>query len=79
MIGYWRPSREEIEQLNKEYPTGTRIILHRMGDDPCPVEPGSTGTVKFVDDTGTIHCDFDNRRSLGLIPGVDSFEIMTDC
>lgn len=27
---------------------------------------------------GTVHCDFDNGRRLGLIPGEDSFRKLTD-
>ena len=49
-----------------------------MGDDPRPVENGSRGTVRVVDDMGTVHCDFDNGRRLGLIPGEDSFRKLTD-
>ena len=49
-----------------------------MGDDPRPVENGSRGTVRVVDDMGTVHCDFDNGRRLGLIPGEDSFRRLTD-
>jgi hypothetical protein len=37
--------------------------------------PGTKGTVRIVDDMGTVHCDFDNGRRLGLIPGEDSFRI----
>ena len=49
-----------------------------MGDDPRPVENGTRGTVRVVDDMGTVHCDFDNGRRLGLIPGEDSFRKLTD-
>lgn len=66
-------SREKVESLKKQYPPGTRIQLHHMGDDPRPIPDGMTGTVNFVDDIGTVHCSFDNGRSLGLIPGEDSF------
>ena len=48
-----------------------RIVL----DDPNPIE---SGTVKIVDDIGTLHCDFDNGRSLGVVPGVDSFRTLAD-
>ncbi len=27
----------------------------------------------WVDDIGTLHCEFDNGRSLGICPEVDSF------
>ena len=66
----------QIERLKEQYPPGTRIKLHFMVDDPCPVEPGTCGTVRFVDDIGTLHCDFDNGRSLGVIWGVDNFTVI---
>lgn len=60
------------------YPEGTRILLLHMGDDPRPVEDDMRGTVKYVDDMCTLHCDFDNGRQLGLIPGEDSFRKLTE-
>lgn len=36
------------------------------------------GTVRVFDDIGTLHCDFDNGRSLGIVPGEDSFRKLTD-
>ncbi|WP_124100931.1 DUF4314 domain-containing protein [Ruminococcus sp. Marseille-P6503] len=58
--------------LRQRYPEGTRICLDHM-EDLCPVESGTCGTVQFVDDTGTMHCKFDNGRTLGVIPYVDQF------
>lgn len=66
------------EHYKKAYPPGTRVMLLNMGNDPHPVEPNTKGTVKVVDDLGTLHCDFDNGRSLGLIPGEDSFRKLTN-
>ena len=66
------------KSLRERYPIGTRIKLISMGDDPRPVENGTRGTVRIVDDMGTVHCDFDNGRRLGLIPGEDSFRKLTD-
>lgn len=71
-------SYREIAQRTKEkYPEGTRIMLISMGDDPKPINPNTKGTVKYVDDIGTVHCEFDNGRSLGLIPGEDNFRKLT--
>ena len=53
-------------------------MLLQMGDDPRPIEPNTRGTVKAVDDIGTLHCNFDNGRSLGIVPGEDSFRKLTD-
>jgi hypothetical protein len=74
----YRMSNELIEILKKQYPKGTRIVLDYMGDDPRPIAPGTKGTVRVVDDMGTVHCDFDNGRRLGLIPGEDSFHAVEE-
>ena len=66
----------DVASIKKRYPVGSRIILHSMGDDPRPIAPGTKGTVRIVDDMGTVHCNFDNGRRLGLIPGEDSFSII---
>ena len=66
----------QIEAIKRKYPPGTRIKLHFMTDDPRPIEPGTCGTVRFVDDIGTLHCDFDNGRSLGVVWGVDNFTVI---
>ena len=62
-----------VKRMKDTYKPGTRIMLDCMGDDPRPIPPGTKGTVRTVDDIGTVHCDFDNGRHLGLIPGEDSF------
>lgn len=68
--------REWVRGVKERYPRGARIELDMMGDDPCPVPPGSRGTVRVVDDMGTVHCNFDNGRRMGLVPGEDSFHII---
>ena len=73
----WERQRRKGEYLKKVYPPVTRIVLNSMGDDPRPIESGSRGTVKVVDDIGTVHCKFDSGRSLGLIEGEDDFRVLT--
>lgn len=68
---------ESVQRIKDQYPAGTRVVVDWM-DDPRPVAPGTKGTVKHVDDIGTIHCVFDNGRSLGLVPGADSFRILCE-
>lgn len=70
--------RQMVQRYKDSYPPGTRIELQRMGNDPRPIESGTRGTVKFVDDMGTVHCQFDNGRCLGLIPGEDVFYKITN-
>lgn len=70
--------RRFAQRMKDSYPPGTRIILLQMGDDPRPIDDNTRGTVKAVDDIGTLHCDFDNGRSLGIVPSEDSFRKLTD-
>lgn len=67
-----------VKKMKETYKPGTRIQLDFMGDDPRPIPPGTKGTVKVVDDMGTVHCQFDNGRYLGLIPGEDAFHAITE-
>lgn len=61
-----------MERLRRQYPAGTRIILHSM-DDPQAPPPGTKGTVSYVDDMGLIGIEWDNGSALSLVPGEDSF------
>ena len=68
MIKQW-----QLEQLRKEYPIGTRVELIHM-DDPYnkKLVPGCKGTVRWVDDWGTIHVNWDCGSGLGIVYGEDS-------
>lgn len=70
--------RNLSQRMKEQYPAGTRIELDYMGDDPRPIAPGTRGTVRVVDDMGTVHCDFDNGRRLDLVPGEDSFHAISE-
>ena len=72
----YMPDRQEVERLKERYLKGTRIRLVEMRD-PQAVEAGMIGTVEAVDDAGSIHMKWDNGRGLALIPGEDSFEVLS--
>lgn len=63
--------RELLKELRATYPAGTRVELLSMDDSYRSMEPGLQGTVKAVDDIGTIHIAWDNGCSLGVVYGVD--------
>ena len=65
-----------VEEMRKRYPSGTRVRLIRMDDIQAP-PAGCMGTVRFVDDIGTVHVSWDNGSSLGIVYGVDEIEIIT--
>lgn len=47
------PSKDIVERLRKQYPSGTRVELIHMNDPYSKLRSGDQGTVDFVDDTGT--------------------------
>ena len=53
---------------------GRRIVLGHM-EDQEPIPDGATGTIVHIDDWGHYHVQWDNGRSLSVIPGEDRFEI----
>ena len=66
------PPREIVDRIKKEYPSGTRVELVSMNDPYRHFDAGLKGTVSCVDDTGTIHVDWDNGSHLGIVYGEDS-------
>lgn len=77
------PKEEVIEQLRKEFPRGSRVMLDRMEDVQAP-PVGTMGTVRGVDSTGSILVSWDNGSGLNVVYGedachvVDSEWILTD-
>lgn len=62
------PSREIIERIRNEYPTGCRVELVRMDDFQAP-PVGTKGTVLGVDDIGSIMVRWDNGSGLSVAYG----------
>ena len=65
------PSRETVERVRKMYPAGCRVQLVQMDDPYSRLKPDDKGTVRTVDDTGTIFVEWDCGSSLGVVYGVD--------
>ena len=75
-----------LQRINKEdiqdalgrmgYPRpGDRIEAVEVNDEYTDIPPGTLGTVNSVDDALTVHVDWDNGRSLGLVPGEDRWRL----
>jgi hypothetical protein len=62
--------RKIIDNLREMFPKGTRVVLVYMDDPQAPPE-GTEGSVRWVDDTGTVHVEWDNGSSLGAVYGAD--------
>lgn len=63
-------SRETVERLRNEYPVGCRVELVKMDDVQAP-PTGTKGTVRGVDDIGSIMVDWDNGCGLSVVYGED--------
>ena len=54
---------------------GKRIKLIEMVEDPHPIPSGTMGTITNVGG-GVISVKWDNGRYLGVVEGVDKYEIL---
>ena len=62
--------RETVELLRQEYPVGCRVELLQMEDVQAP-PIGTKGTVRGVDDIGSIMVAWDNGSGLSVAYGAD--------
>lgn len=54
---------------------GKRIRLTEDMNDPQPIRKNEEGIIKFTDGIGQIHVDWDNGRSLAVVPNEDKYVI----
>ena len=59
-----------LDRLKKEYPKGSRVELEQM-DDPQAPPIGTKGTVRGIDDAGSILVNWDNGSGLNVVYGED--------
>lgn len=69
------PPKEIVERLREEYPVGTRVVLEKM-DDPQAPPVGTEGTIKGVDDAGSLLVNWANGSTLSVVYGVDEVAII---
>ena len=62
--------------LKQDISIGDKIRLLKLYDTYLQLPPGTTGTVSFIDSVGTIHVKWDNGIKLGLLPGIDKYELV---
>lgn len=69
------PPRAIVEKLKAKYRKGMRVELISM-DDPYAPPKGTLGTVKGVDDIGSIMVKWDNGSGLSVAFGADHCKIV---
>ena len=73
-----KTTQEEINVIKSKYIKGTKVRLIKMYDYINSVPVGTKGTITNVDDLGTLHIKWKNGSTLGLVVGVDEFEIIKE-
>lgn len=69
-------TKMQLENLKALYPKHTKVQLVHMRDEYAPPEE-TIGYVTSIDDMGTIHVNWQNCSSLGLVEGVDIFYVLS--
>ncbi len=62
---------EILKNIREKYPPGTAVEVVEFHDQYRDIPAGTKGRGLAVDDTGTIHCEFENGVSLGALWGID--------
>ena len=60
------PNKEALARLREKYPAGTRVELLHMDDAQAP-PVGMKGTVRGVDDMGSLMMSWDNGSGLNVV------------
>tara|TARA_R110000868_G_scaffold127429_1_gene335006 strand:- start:1507 stop:3855 length:2349 start_codon:yes stop_codon:yes gene_type:complete len=68
----WVNNNTYKDELAKK---GMRIRMISM-EDQHGVDEGLEGTIEGVDDLGTLHVTWDDGRMLGVIPGIDKYDLL---
>lgn len=67
-----------VESKNSSATTvrGIRVRLLSTTSVSSEVTPGDEGTVRYVNRHGIIHVDWDNGGLMGLVPVLDTYEVI---
>lgn len=69
-------SKEALQALCERFPKGARVELLKM-DDPQAPPIGTKGTVRGVDDIGSIMVTWDNDCGLSVAYGEDECRVLS--
>jgi hypothetical protein len=59
---------DELDAIRARYVPGRRVRFLGFGEpDRSALRPGTLGTVRRVDDLGTVHVDWDDGTRLGCV------------
>ena len=64
-----------LKEIREIFTPGTKVELIRMNDPQAPA-PGTLGTVKLIDDLGSIHVSWENGSTLAVVFGSDLCKVV---
>ena len=67
---------EEVEYIKQKYIVGTKVKLIKMYDLLYTIPTGTEGIIESIDDQGTLHINWNNGSTLGLVIGTDEFKVI---
>ena len=71
-------SKAALEARKARYQPGCRVELVSMNDPYTKLKPGDRGTVRSVDDIGTVFVSWDNGSGLGVAYGADEINLVSE-
>ena len=69
-------SREWLDFLRMQHPTGSKITVTDMKSVPNPMPNGTEGTLEYIDDNGVFHMRGNDGSAFNLEVGVDRFKVL---
>src|ERR1051325_1198092 len=55
---------------------GRRVRLQSCSDPYTKLAVGAEGTISMIDSLGTVHVNWDDGSTLGLVPGEDRWDVL---
>ena len=71
-------TEDKLKEIQEKYPVGTKIKMLEDMDDKYPIKKGTIGVVNYIDNEGQLHMNWENGRTLAVVPEIDKFEIITE-
>ena len=71
-------SKAALAARKERYKPGSRVELVSMNDPYTKLKPGDRGTVRSVDDIGTVFVKWDIGSGLGAAYGEDEIKLVTE-
>jgi len=71
-------SKAALEARKARYQPGSRVELVSMNDPYTKLKPGDRGTVRSVDDIGTVFVKWDSGSGLGVAYGADEIKLVPE-